>query len=638
MLFGKMERFSDRTQERTMEPVYQEKDARRDFFVRLPDHDYYEDEVECRAGCPTKTDARGYLIETAKGNYEKAYAISRETNPFASICGVVCGAPCETSCRRGDVDEPLAIRNIKGFLTQRHGPETGDLKTPLSFSTARGSITPEPNGKTVAVIGGGCAGLTCAHDLARLGYRVTVFERHSKLGGQLVQGVPINRLNRVVVQAECDSILSLGLIDVKTGVDIGKDITLAQLKTDYDAVFIGVGLMAGKRLPFDHTDHEDVATAMEFLLDFNLYEPWDLTGKKVLVYGGGDTAMDAARSAIRCGAERVELACMEAMWSRTLRGRRGDEQVCTEDELVGALEEGVILNGSSLPESIIVEDGALRGLKMKKVNGAPHLVFTHDGGRLDPEIIEDEFRFIEADLMIWAVRQETDFAESLQSLGIEMTDRGAIKADPETLMTSADGIFAGGDIQNGGLLFIHAVAEGSKAALGIDAYLSGKPRQERYREIAWQDENVYDRASGYLDTDWVNREEDAYDPKDPRALQVIREYSECQAKEQGERCLECHIHPTFDSNICILCGGCVDVCPSYCLRMVDAGRVDGNDAVISTLEAQFGKKEDYAGSGSLMLFDPLKCVRCGMCARKCPTGSCKMSVNTFRDTYRDAES
>ena len=620
-----------------MEPVHQEEEAQRDFYVELPGHDYYEDEVECRSGCPTKTDARGYLIETAKGDYEKAYAIARETNPFASICGVVCGAPCETACRRGDVDDPLAIRNIKGFLSERHGPESGDLKTPLEHSSARGSTTPEPNGKHVAVIGGGCAGMTCAHDLARLGYRVTIFERHPKLGGQLVQGVPINRLDRKVVQAECDSILALGLIEVKTGVDVGKDITLEQIKKDHDAVFIGVGLMAGKRLPFENTDHKDVATAMEFLVDFNLYEPWDLSGKRVLVYGGGDTAMDAARSAVRCGATRVELACMEAMWSRNLRGRRGDEQVCTEDELIGALEEGVILNGSSLPEEIVVEDGKLRGLKMKKVGDAPHLVFTKDGGRLTPQIIEDDFRFIEADMMIWAVRQETDFTESIKALGLEMTDRGAIKADEKTLMTSADGIFAGGDIQNGGMLFIHAVAEGSKAALGIDAYLSKRPLQKPYRKISWKDEDTYDRRSCYLDCEWANRTEDAYDPAKPRALQETHNYSETQVKAQASRCLECHIHPTFDSNLCILCGGCVDVCPSYCLRMVDAGRVDGDETVLAALEAQYGKREDYGEAGSLMLFDPLKCVRCGMCAQKCPTGACKMSVNTFEDTYIEVD-
>ena len=616
-----------------MQPVHQEQDAQRDFFVSLPDHDYYVDEVECRAGCPTKTDARGYLLETAKGHYDKAYAISRETNPFASICGVICGAPCETSCRRADVDQPLAIRNIKGFLSERHGPESGDLKAPLAHSNARGSATPEPNGKRVAVVGGGVAGMSCAHDLARLGYAVTVYERHTRLGGQLVQGVPINRLDRDVVKAECDSILELGLIEVKCRVDVGKDVTLKALHKEYDAVFLGVGLMAGKRLPFEHTDHASVCTAMEFLLDFNLYKPWDLKGKKVLVYGGGDTAMDAARSAVRCGASEVHLACMESMWSRTLRGRRGDEQVCTEDELVGALEEGVILNGRSLPEALEADGAHFKGMKLKKVNGAPHLVFTRANGRLDPQIIDDEFRFIEADLLIWAVRQETDFQSSLESMGIDVTDRGAVKADPDTLMSSVPGIFAGGDIQNGGMLFIHGVAEGSRAALAIDAYLSETPLQKRFREITWTDVDAYDRASPYLAADWHNRDEDTYEPEKPRALQVIQQYSDDEVRVQAGRCLECHIHPTFDSNLCILCGGCVDVCPSYCLRMVDAGAVDGDERVVAALEAQYGKQRDFSESGSLMLFDPLKCVRCGMCAIKCPTGACKMSQNTFNDVF-----
>jgi formate dehydrogenase (NADP+) beta subunit len=620
-----------------MDPVAREQDANRKYFVRLPDHDFYEDEVECRKGCPVKTDARGYLIETANGNYREAYRISRETNPFASICGVVCGAPCETECRRADVDQPLAIRNIKGFLTERHGPESGALRTPLTYSIARGNPDPKPNGKRVAVVGGGCAGLTCAHDLARLGYRITVFERHPKLGGQLVQGVPINRLDRRVVQAEIDSILALGLIEVKCGVNVGSDISLEELRRSFDAVFLAVGLMNGKRLPFANTDHPDVVTAMKFLLDFNLYEPWDLKGRKVLVYGGGDTAMDAARSSIRCGAASVQLACMESLHSLELRGRRGREQVCTEDELVGALDEGVVMGGASLPQEIVVENGRLKGLKLKKAGAGPHLRFSKERGRLNPERIEDEFRFIEADLLIWAVRQETDSGPMFDALKLERTRKGGVRVDPRTMMTSAPGIFAGGDIANDGMLFIHAIHEGSRAALGIDAYLTGQPLQKPYREITWRDLDEYDRDSLYLDTDWRNREEEPYDPARPRALQILQ-YSEAEAREQGSRCLLCHIHPTFRADLCILCGGCVDVCPFYCLRMVDAGEVDGNEDVVAALRMEYGEREHYAGAGSLMLFNPTACVRCGMCAIKCPTGACAMSVNTYHDTYRECGS
>jgi len=279
--------------------------------VTLPTDQYYEDEVECRSGCPVKTDARGYLLATTEGDYQRAYAISRGTNPFASICGKVCGAPCETACRRGDVDEPVSIRNIKGFLTDKHGPESGDLKTPLSYSTVLGSPTPEANGKSVGIIGGGCAGYTCAHDLARLGYQCTIYERHHVSGGQLNQGVPINRLNRDVIQAEIDSILALGLIEVVHNCDVGRTISFQEIRDKHDAVFIGVGLSVGKSIPMPNSDHKDVHAGLGFLLDFNFGRTWDLKGKRTIVIGGGDVAYDVARSALRSGAPEVQMACLE---------------------------------------------------------------------------------------------------------------------------------------------------------------------------------------------------------------------------------------------------------------------------------------------------------------------------------------
>ena len=203
--------------------------------VELPSADYYEAEVACRNSCPVSTDARGYLMATVAGKYEEAYAISRATNPFASICGKVCGAPCEKGCRRSDVDEAVVIRNIKGYLTDKHGPEAGDLETPLTYSIAPGSVKPEMNGKSVGIIGGGCAGYTCAHDLARLGYGVTIYERWERSGGQLVQGVPINRLSRKVVADELASIERFDNIEVKNGVDVGKDVSFPELEKQHEA-------------------------------------------------------------------------------------------------------------------------------------------------------------------------------------------------------------------------------------------------------------------------------------------------------------------------------------------------------------------------------------------------------------------
>ena len=267
--------------------------------VELPTDAYYEAEVKCRNSCPVSTDARGYLMATVSGKYEEAYAISRATNPFASICGKVCGAPCEKGCRRSDVDEAVVIRNIKGYLTDKRGPEAGDLYTPLTYSIAPGSVAPELNGKSVGIIGGGCAGYTAAHDLARLGYGVTIYERWEKSGGQLVQGVPINRLSRKVVADELSSIELFDNIEVKNGVDVGADITFRELEKKHDAVFIGVGLAKGKKIPLPNADHDDVHIGLEFLFDFNMREKWDLTTQRSIVIGGGDVAFDVARSALR---------------------------------------------------------------------------------------------------------------------------------------------------------------------------------------------------------------------------------------------------------------------------------------------------------------------------------------------------
>lgn len=588
------------------------------FDVSLPTHDYYEDEVECRSGCPVRTDGRGYLLATAEGDYKEAYAISRATNPFASICGKICGAPCEKACRRSDVDEPLAIRNIKGFLTERHGPETGDLLTPLTCSTVPGSVNPTPNGRTVGIVGGGCAGYTSAHDLARLGYRCTIYERHPTSGGMLVQGVPVNRLERQVVQSEIDSILALKLIEVKHDCDVGKNTTFQEICDRHDAVFIGVGLANGKRLPMANADHEDVHEGLQFLLEFNFGSPWDLKEKRAIVIGGGDVAFDVARSALRCKSPEVQLVCLE----REALG----EMPGSSDEREGGRKEGVVFNDGWGPDEIVVEDGIFKGLRVRKVKA----VFDEDG-RFAPTF-EEETRMIEGDCLFFAVGQGSDLA-FLEGSGVAVSKQGWIEIDPATGATSVEGVFAGGDIALGPKLFIDAIEGGSKAALGIHAYLSSKPLLKKYRHIEWTDLATYGRDSAYIDAGREDREERDIDFVAEPERNSTCEYAEAAAEEQGSRCLACHIHPVFEGNICVLCGGCVDVCPSYCLRMVHISRVRGDGDVAQLIRGEFDGDATALTDGSAMLFDPLKCIRCGMCAQKCPTGACMMSVNDFRDCY-----
>jgi len=591
------------------------------YSVTLPDANYYEDEVECRTGCPVKTDCRGYLLAAAKGDFREGYAISRATNPFASICGKVCGAPCEATCRRKDVDETLSIRNMKGFLTQKHGPETGDLKTPLTYSTVRGSLTPKLTGKKVAIIGGGCAGYTCAHDLARLGHASTIFERHPKSGGMLIQGVPKNRLSRPVVQAEIDSILQFPHIEVRHNQDVGVNISFQELVAQYDAVLIAVGLAVGKILPMPNSDNPNIHSGLKFLLDFNIGTPWNLTGRRSIVIGGGDVAFDVARSALRSNAPHVELCCLEREALGEMRG--------SADEREGGRREGVIINDGWGPAEIVIENGKLKGLMVQKVKRV-----LDANGRFAPEYFEEK-RLVEGDDIFMAVGQGSDL-KFLENSGVKITRMGTIEHDPVTLQTSVPGVFTSGDVAYGPKLFINAVASGSFAALSIDSFLTKTARQEKKRLLSFTEIEDYERSADYLNIKRKNRDELPVNPaKEPEKNTTV-EYTNHEACGQSERCLACHIHPTFEGNICILCGGCVDVCPSYCLSMKTLDQLEYGEDVKKLAVMEFGDKEEDIQSASAMLFDPLKCIRCGMCAIKCPTGACKMSANSFVDTYVEA--
>lgn len=586
--------------------------------VELPTDEYYEAEVKCRNSCPVKTDARGYLMATVAGKFNDAYAIARATNPFASICGKVCGAPCEKGCRRSDVDEAVVIRNIKGYLTDKHGPEKGDLKTPLTYSIAPGSIEPMLNGKSVGIIGGGCAGYTCAHDLARLGYNITIYERWEKSGGQLVQGVPINRLSRDVVDSELASIEQFKNIEVKNGVDVGRDVSFKEIEEKHDAVFIAVGLSKGKSIPLPNADHKDVHIGLAFLFDFNMREKWDLTQTRSIVIGGGDVAFDVARSALRCGSPEVQLACLEREHLKEMTG--------SVDEREGGRREGVVINDGWGPVEIVVENGKIKGLLVKKVKR----VFD-ENRKFSPQL-EEESRLIEGDAVFMAVGQGSDLA-FLDGSGVATTPQGWVVVNNDTLASSKPGVFAGGDIGHGPKLFIDAVAAGSKAAQGIHSYLSGEAPKKLTRKLTFTDLETYGRGSAYVDEERAERTELHVDLVAEPERNSTLEYFDAEAKKQSARCLECHIHPTFEGDICILCGGCVDVCPSYCLSMVTIDRLDGGEEVKVLAEMEFGNMEVAGNEGSAMLFDPLKCIRCGMCAQKCPTGACKMSVNSFEDCY-----
>jgi NADPH-dependent glutamate synthase beta subunit-like oxidoreductase/NAD-dependent dihydropyrimidine dehydrogenase PreA subunit len=588
----------------------------------------------------------------AAGRYEDAYIIARTPNPFASVCGRVCNAPCEMRCRRGAIDAAVAIRALKRFVTERFGVES------KGFDLAR--VFPErapigTDAKRVAVIGAGPAGMACAHDLALAGFRVTVFEAQEVAGGMLVLGVPAYRLPREIVQAEIDAILALG-VELRLGHRLGREFSLADLQRQgFEAVFIGIGAHRSRELSIEGVQFDGVFRAIDFLLNVNLGYRVDL-GQKVVVIGGGNVAFDAARSVIR-QTDRLESLSPEEMRAalRSARDvlrqiteqelevpedlhvaldaarqalRRGAPEVhvyCLEDlseipaaheEIEEAVGEGIQLHTRWGPRRMTGRNGAVSGIELIRVSR----VFD-ENRRFNPTFVDGSEEIVAADTVILAIGQAPDLSWVRPEDNLRLTPRGTIDADRETLATSRPDVFAGGDVAFGPRIIIDAVAEGRRAARSIGAYLSGlsvqpaeKVRVTRY--VPYRPLPGYDRLRRGL----------------PPMLPVSRRigvtevetvYPEAPALTQAVRCLHCHVAPVFDGDKCILCGGCVDVCPEWCLRIVDVADLRGGAALSAALRARYGSVP-VRGVAAAIIKDETRCIRCGLCAVRCPTGAIAM--------------
>ncbi|MDJ0974138.1 MAG: FAD-dependent oxidoreductase [Planctomycetota bacterium] len=567
------------------------------FDVEVPDLGYFERLIACRHACPVHTDASGYVQAVAEGDYELAYRIARGPNPFASICGRVCGAPCEYACRRGTIDRPVSIRAIKRTATERYGVESPkDLRTTLEMSTAAGSLDAEPNGEKVAVVGAGVAGLTCAHDLRRLGYAVTVFEALPKPGGMLRYGVPKFRLPVDLIDNEINAILEMG-VELHCGVRIGRDKTLEGLREEgYAAVFLGVGLQTSRTLPLPGSDLEGVVPGLKHLYAFNTDAPIDDLGR-VVVIGGGDVAFDCARTAIRLpGTSDVTLICLESL----------DEMPADTVEILEGDEEGVVRRNRLGPVRFVGENGKVTGLEVRKVERVFDAM-----GRFDPVLLEGTEEILPCDTVLLAVGQtsDTEFASGVQEL--ELGGGGTVVADFDTGRTSVPWLFAGGDIALGPKLFIDGVAQGQRAAKSIHEFVKGEviPKSGdrsfacEYVRQGLQHDYLQSARLFPPATEPASRLESTEAP-----VEVM--YEDVDARQQGARCLRCEVETVFDGTKCILCGGCADVCPTWCLRLV-------------TLE-EIGMADPSMPNGSAIIKDEDRCIRCAQCAVRCPTDAITM--------------
>lgn len=609
--------------------------------------------------CPVHTEAGRYVKQIAEENYQEAFHIARRPNPFASICGRICAAPCETACRRGKLDHPIAIRALKRFVCERYGVESmidlEKLKEVFGQSVKK-------NGIKVAVIGGGPAGFSCAHDLALLGYAVTVFEAQSVAGGMLRLGVPEYRLPRELIRLEINAILSLG-VELKLNTAIGRDFYISDLrKQNYQAIFLATGAHKSRDLQIDGVELDGVFNAIDFLLNVNLGYRVEI-GNKVIVIGGGNVAIDAARiaarqekieighvteiaealdvarSAVRFGAKEVHMVCLED-WN---------EMPATKDEISEASEERIQIHIRKGPNRIIGNQGKVIGLETIDCVS----VFD-DRGRFNPTFAQDTEKIMEADTVIMAIGQTSDLSWIQPEDGIEITPRNTIKVDPTTLATTAAGIFAGGDVSFGPRNAIDAIANGKKAAQSIHTFLSeGNKKQsvyvsrDREIDILIHETHQYKRPWGY---EKIDRLSVPSLPIDRRigVSQVELGYTEEQAREEASRCLHCWVNTIFShrdgySEIvgedkgteCILCGGCVDICPQNCIELVSLNRLLINEPILYELQTQADFKineENQNMLGAVMIKDEDICIRCGLCAMRCPVGCIRMEEYSVSET------
>jgi len=629
--------------------------------VRVPEQGYHRSLISCQAACPVHTDARGYVRAIAAGRFEEAYLIARGPNPLASICGRICGAPCEAACRRGKVprvdadghfvaeDRPISIRALKRFACEQAGVE---VRTPEDIlrrlrdylpsvsadaeemaawirAEAAGRVTPG-RGEPVAIIGGGPAGLAAGHDLALMGFRPTVFEGEPVLGGMLALGVPAYRLSRELIRREIAVIEALG-VEIRAGCRVGRDIAFSSIRKDYAAVIIAVGAKQSRRLGIPGENGPGVYGGVDLLRAVSLGQTLPL-GKKVIVLGGGNVAYDVARTVVRQIAYDTARTAMRLQPQGSVRLislETLEEMPADTQEIIEGDEEGVERLGGWGPVEI-QRDGAGRvaGIVLRRC------VRVYDENRRFSPLFDDaQTMTLPCDTVLLAVGQATDL-DFLQDGGedIRQFRPGWPAVEPATLATSAPGVFAAGDLAHGTKLLIDAVASGKQAARSVYRYITGRDLTPDATTV-FRTEERYRREVGY---EAIRRQ--AVPTADPeRRLEgwevpVELGYDAALACREASRCLDCGVTPVFDGNRCVLCGGCADVCPTRCLKLVSLSEMEGDADLAALADALLGDVDRYEHSA--ILKDEDRCIRCALCALRCPADAISMERVTHAVSWR----
>ncbi|WP_281532411.1 FAD-dependent oxidoreductase [Anaerocolumna aminovalerica] len=511
----------------------------------------------CKTECPAHISIQGYIKLASQGRYTEALELIKHENPFPAVCGRICPRKCESACTRGDIDSPIAIDEIKKFIAEQ------DLNM-------KNRYVPEKRheyGKKIAVIGAGPAGLSCAYYLAIDGYQVTVFEKQKVLGGMLTLGIPSFRLEKNVVNSEIEVLRALG-VQFKTQVEVGKDISLKDLRAQgYKAFYLAIGAQAGRKLGIEGENSEGVITGVEFLRNINLGNDLTVNGKTVVI-GGGNVAIDVARTAVRTGASEVNMFCLESR----------EDMPALEEEIEEALAEDIIINNSRGPKRILTENGRTAGVEFMKC-----ISIYDENGKFNPIYDESDVITVKADHVLLSVGQSIDLGSLIEGSGIELNPNRTIKADPFTYQTGEPDVFTGGDVLTGPRFAIDAIAAGKQGAISIHRYVQpgqsmiiGRDRREYH---AFDKENLnlgdYDRqprqSAGHIAG--VSSKSTF---KDPRST-----FTDEQVKKETERCLSCGA-TVVDEYLCVGCGACTMRCKFDAISLIR--KYDGEGVAFEDLK------------------------------------------------------
>jgi len=593
------------------------------------DGSWFSDNIPCAAACPAHTDISRYIAFIADEEYGSSYELNRESNVFPGCLGRVCARPCESSCRRGVIDEPIAICWLKRVASDNR-------------DATRRERPAMPNGKSVAVIGAGAAGITAARGLARKGYRVTVYDALPVPGGMYWGGVPEWRLPRHIIQDEVNLVADLG-VEIKLNCAVGKDVMMADLMDQNDAVLIAAGCQVPVGLGIEGEELTGVEYGLTWLEDLHIadWQRLPRIGQRIIVLGAGYTAMDCCRSAVRLGAEDVKV-----LYRRTQAEAGIDELEVHEAEYEGVEYHWLVQATRVIGD----ENGKVIGVEVVHNELGP----LDESGRRSPRPIAGSEHIIPCDMVIGAYGQKPE-SGFLTGLEMKKLDRRGVPRLDEKFMTEVPGLFACGDYITNPRSFISAIGEGHAAVDAVHEYLSGEAPVAQQMEIVeldidqvrarrghlsqtgvarWTEEAMSRRlvwGDNYIDTARQEMPTLPVDLRNDQVAEVELGLTHNEGFEEAKRCLQCQLNIFIDGSKCVLCNGCVDVCPEEVIEMVSLDRINAIDGDMAIVEYA---RQQMSPAAAAMLMDEERCIRCGNCVVWCPTDCLTMGHYRMTPDYK----